>query len=198
MAEQKSQMQARRAVILSPACKARVSKVKFTQAPKGRKNTETHNLNCTTMPQSLVKNCLHLIFSTKHRVHLLDEEIQPEMFRYIGGILKQLDCVPAQVGGYNNHIHALFLLNKNLSLVKVVEEAKSHSSRWVKTKGEAYRNFYWQNGYGAFSVNPSEIDKVIAYIMNQKEHHRKVSFEDECRAFLKKYGVEYDERYVWD
>lgn len=82
--------------------------------------------------------------------------------------------------------------------MKLVEEVKSHSSKWIKTKGEDYKNFYWQDGYGAFSVNPAEVDIVIAYITNQHEHHSKKTFKDEYGAFLKKYKVEYDERYVWD
>ncbi len=82
--------------------------------------------------------------------------------------------------------------------MKLIEELKSHSSKWVKNKGVGYENFYWQDGYGAFSVNPSEIATVITYITNQHEHHRKKTFQDEYRAFLKKYNVEYDERYVWD
>jgi putative transposase len=83
-------------------------------------------------------------------------------------------------------------------LAKLIEEVKSHSSKWVKTKGGLYKNFYWQDGYGAFSVNPSEVDAVVDYISKQKEHHVKRSFQDEYRAFLKKYRAEYDERYVWD
>ncbi|MDQ3683828.1 MAG: transposase [Bacteroidota bacterium] len=150
------------------------------------------------MPQSLVKNYIHLITSTKHRKHLIDDAIEHEIYSYIGGICSGIDCYPVQIGGYVDHIHALFLLNKKITLIKAVEEIKSHSSKWVKTKGESYKNFYWQGGYGAFSVNPSEIGKVIAYIQNQKEHHRKISFQDEYRAFLKKYDVEYDERYIWD
>ena len=82
--------------------------------------------------------------------------------------------------------------------MKVVQEVKSHSSKWIKTKGAGYENFYWQDGYGAFSVNPSEIDIVIAYIDNQHEHHSKKTFQDEYLAFLKKYHVEYDEKYVWE
>lgn len=82
--------------------------------------------------------------------------------------------------------------------MKLLEEVKSHSSKWIKTKGEDYKNFYWQNGYGAFSVNPSQVDRVIGYIANQHKHHSKKTFQDEYRAFLKKYHVEYDERYVWD
>jgi putative transposase len=150
------------------------------------------------MSQSLVKNYIHLIFSTKNRVPVLDEAIQPEMFRYIAGICTACDCKPVEIGGYTNHLHALFLLSKKLPLIKIVEEIKSHSSGWIKKKGEAYQNFYWQGGYGAFSINPSEVDVVLNYIRNQKENHRKKTFEEEYRGFLKKYGVEYDERYVWD
>ena len=83
-------------------------------------------------------------------------------------------------------------------MIKLLEEVKSHSSKWMKTKGDEYRNFYWQDGYGAFSVNPSEVDVVINYIANQKNHHATKTFQDEYRAFLKKYNIEYDERYVWD
>jgi putative transposase len=90
------------------------------------------------------------------------------------------------------------MLSKKIALMKLLEEVKSHSSKWIKTKGDDFKNFYWQDGYGAFSVNPSEIDVVINYISTQKEHHAKITFQDEYRAFLKKYQVEYDERYVWD
>ena len=93
------------------------------------------------MPQSLVRNYIHLIYSTKHRAHLIDEMIQPELFSYIGGICANHDCLPVQVGGYTNHIHALFLLSKKMTLMKIVEEIKSHSSKWLKTKGKAYHNF---------------------------------------------------------
>lgn len=150
------------------------------------------------MSQSLVKNYIHLVFSTKHREPILNESIQPELFRYIAGICTHCDCSPVKIGGHTNHIHALFLLHKKIALVKIVEEVKSHSSKWIKAKGIAYSQFYWQSGYGAFSVNPSEVDVAKAYIENQKEHHRKISFEEEYRAFLHKYGVDYDERYVWD
>lgn len=82
--------------------------------------------------------------------------------------------------------------------MKLLQEVKSHSSAWIKTKGEDLKNFYWQDGYGAFSVNPREVEIVKKYIQNQKEHHSKKSYQDELRAFLKKYEVEYDERYIWD
>lgn len=150
------------------------------------------------MGQSLVKNYIHLVFSTKHRQHLIHPPVEEELHSYLGGICKNLGCQPLKVGGYTDHIHMLFMLSQKVALMKLVEEVKSHSSKWVKTKGEEYRNFYWQDGYGAFSVNPRQVDRVIAYIANQKEHHVKKTFQDEYRGFLKRYNVDYDERYVWD
>lgn len=115
-----------------------------------------------------------------------------------GGICRNNDGNPVQVGDFSNHVHLLFLLNKKMALVTIVEEIKAHSSKWIKTKGPSYQNFYWQSGYGAFSVNPSEADVVVDYIKQQKEHHRTKTFEEEYRGFLKKYRVAYDEQYVWD
>lgn len=150
------------------------------------------------MGQSLVKNYIHIIFSTKLRVPLILESIENELYSYIGGICKQLECYPVKIGGYIDHIHILCMLSKKIPLMKLLEEIKAHSSKWIKTKDDTLKKFYWQNGYGAFSVNPYEIDKVVEYIENQKEHHRKKTFQDEYRAFLKKYKVEFDERYIWD
>lgn len=90
------------------------------------------------------------------------------------------------------------MLSQKIALMQLMEEVKSHSSKWIKTKGVEYKDFYWQNGYGAFSVNPTQVDTVAAYIANQHAHHQKKSFQTEYRAFLKKYHVDYDERYVWD
>ena len=150
------------------------------------------------MGQSLVRNYLHIVFSTKHRQPFIQPPVEEELHNYLGGICNRLDCQSIRVGGYTDHIHILCKLSQKIALMKLVEEVKSHSSRWMKTKGEEYDNFYWQNGYGAFSVNPSQVDNVIAYINNQHKHHNKQTFQDEYRAILKKYEVEYDERYVWD
>lgn len=150
------------------------------------------------MGQSLVKNYIHIIFSTKHRVPMILESIENELYSYIGGICKSLECYPVKIGGCLDHIHILCLLSKKIPLMKLLEEVKAHSSKWIKTKDDSLKKFYWQNGYGAFSVNPYENDKVISYIENQKEHHRKKNFQDEYRDFLKKYNVDYDEKYVWD
>ena len=150
------------------------------------------------MGQSLVKNYIHLVFSTKYRQPLILESVESELYSYLGGICRELECLPVKIGGYSDHVHILCMLSKKIALMKLLEEVKSHSSKWIKTKDERLRNFYWQDGYGAFSVNPSQADVVSRYIENQKVHHSKKTFQDEYRIFLKKYKVEYDERYVWD
>ena len=150
------------------------------------------------MGQSLVKNYLHIVFSTKHRQPLINQPIETELYSYLGGICNKLGCQVLKVGGYTNHIHILCLLSKKITLIKLMEELKSNSSKWIKTKGEEFTNFYWQDGYGAFSVNPSEVQIVINYIANQKRHHDKKTFQDEFRGILKKYEVVYEEKYVWD
>ena len=150
------------------------------------------------MGQSLVKNYIHLVFSTKHRKPLIQPNIKEELYTYFGGICNNLGCQVIKVGGFTDHIHILCMLSKKIALMKLMEELKSHSSKWIKTKGVGYESFYWQEGYGAFSVNPSEIDNLITYITNQHEQHRRKTFQDEYRDFLIKYHVEYDERYVWD
>ena len=150
------------------------------------------------MSQSLVKNYIHIVFSTKNRQPFIDHQIEKELYAYIGGICKNSECNPVMIGGYKDHVHIFCLLSRKIALMKLVEETKSHSSKWIKTKGIQYSNFYWQNGYGAFSVNPKDIDAVEKYISNQEAHHTKKSFQEEYRMFLEKYEVEYDERYVWD
>jgi len=149
------------------------------------------------MGQSLVKNYLHVTFSTKYRQKLISETIENELFQYIGGICKRLDCQPLIVGGYEDHVHILCMLSKKMALMKLLEEVKSHSSKWAKSQGKELENFYWQDDHGAFSVNPSELEKVINYITYQRRHHQQISFQDEYRKYLKEYGVEYNEKYVW-
>jgi putative transposase len=150
------------------------------------------------MGQSLVKNYIHIIFSTKNREALIQPPYEDEIHSYLAGICKNLECLPVKVGGYTDHVHILCMLSKKIALIKLLEEIKANSSKWIKTKDESLRNFYWQNGYGAFSVNPSQVDTATEYIANQHTHHVKRTFQDEYRAFLKKYNLEYDERYVWD
>jgi len=150
------------------------------------------------MPQSLSKVYVHITFSTKNRRNIIDDNIKESLFEYIGGICKGLECYPVQVGGYKNHVHILCLLSRKITQMKLLEEVKKQSSKWIKTRGEYYRNFYWQDGYGIFSVNPTQVDVVRDYIMNQEIHHTKLSFKEELIAFLKKYNVSYDDQYLWD
>lgn len=150
------------------------------------------------MPQSLAHVVVHIIFSTKGRMPLIDPAMRRELHAYVVGILARLGCPSILVNGAPDHLHILCLLSRTLPLAKVVEEIKKGSSKWMRTRAPALRNFHWQNGYGAFSVSQSGVAKVRAYIAGQEEHHRHVSFEDEYRAFLRRHAVDFDERYVWD
>jgi putative transposase len=150
------------------------------------------------MPQSLSVVLVHLIFSTKEREPFIRPEIEPELHAMLGGIGRDIQCTVLAVGGTADHVHLLCLLSRTVAIASLVEELKTRSSKWVKTKGNLFAKFHWQRGYGVFSVGRSQEEQVKRYIAGQKAHHRKVTFQDEVRAFLKKYGVEYDERYVWD
>ena len=141
---------------------------------------------------------MHITFSTKDRYPFIKDEIQNELYAYLSGICKNLESYPLKIGGFKDHVHILCLLSRKVALMKLVEELKSHSSKWIKTKGRAFEKFYWQNGYGGFSIGAKEVDAVADYIVNQESHHRKVSFKEEYLMFLKNYDVPYDDRYVWD
>jgi len=150
------------------------------------------------MGQSLVKNYLHIIYSTKHRQPLIHEPAGAELYSYLGGICKNLECNPVKIGGHTDHVHILCMLSKKIAVMKLLETVKSHSSKWMKTKGASLSDFYWQDGYGAFSVSPSRVEALKDYIERQAEHHQHKTFQEEFREILKEYNVEYDERYVWD
>jgi len=148
------------------------------------------------MAQSLSQVLIHLVFSTKNRKPFLTVEVRPRVFEYLSGALKGIECPPIAVGGLADHVHLLFGLARTITISKVAEEVKKESSKWAK--GIVSATFSWQNGYGAFSVSPSNGEKVQAYIANQEDHHRERTFQDEFRALLRRNGVEWDERYVWD
>ncbi len=150
------------------------------------------------MAQSLSQLFVHIIFSTKKHFPFIKPEIEGELFAYMGSTIKRLGGIPFLINGTSNHVHVFSTLPKTISLSKFVEEIKRNSSRWIKPKDPAYQKFAWQNGYGAFSVSSSKKETVIKYIANQKEHHQKVTFKEELIKFLKEYGVDYDERYLWD
>ena len=150
------------------------------------------------MGQSLVKNYVHIVFSTKHRQPFIQQRFESQLYSYMAGICNRLECTPLQVGGHLDHVHIACRLSQKLALMKLLEEIKSHSSKWFKTVDRSLENFFWQDGYGAFSVNPHEIEIVRRYIRNQHAHHNKMGFKTEFRGYLKKYNIEYDEKYVWD
>ena len=150
------------------------------------------------MPQSLSKLYVHLAFSTKHREPLLLAPLRAQMHAYMATVLTNSDSPAVEVGGTSDHVHALFRLSKSRSLATIVEEIKTSSSKWAKTQGRAFVNFHWQSGYGSFSVSPADVEKVAEYIAHQETHHRAVTFQEEYRRLLESYGIEFDERYVWD
>ncbi len=144
---------------------------------------------------SYAQNHIHLVFSTKGRLKLISKDIQPRLWGYIAAICKKNAMTVFAVGGIADHIHILFRLPPALSLVRAVTLIKSNSSKWMR---ETKKTFAWQKGYGAFSVSSSNVSTVIRYIDQQEAHHRKKSFEDEFVALLKRHGVDFDPRYVFD
>lgn len=129
------------------------------------------------MSQSLVKNLIHLVYSTKDRRPLIAESVREGLFAYQAGIFKQWDSPALVIGGVEDHVHALFSLSKNHALKTIVEEVKKGSSKWIKTQGSSFQNFYWQTGYGAFSVSQSNVEAVMHYIETQVEHLKKLKFQ---------------------
>ena len=150
------------------------------------------------MPQSLTRLYAHLIFSTKNREMWLDEAIRPHVHAYLATTTRDLNAPWVVVGGVADHVHILFDMGRMVAPVKFVEQLKRESSKFVKTFGARYAGFYWQRGYGMFSVSPKNRDEAEHYVRNQEEHHRRTSFQDEYRAMLTRYGIEFDEQYVWD
>ena len=127
---------------------------------------------------------------------MIREDIENELFSYLGGILKNYKSNPLQIGGTSDHIHILCTLPKTMAPADLVEEIKKSSSKWIKTKGAHYSNFYWQDGYGGFSVSNSGVETVKRYILSQKKHHENVSFMDEYKNLLEAYGIPFEDRYL--
>jgi REP element-mobilizing transposase RayT len=148
--------------------------------------------------QSLTKLYAHLIFSTKNRERWLDDEIRPRVHGYLATVIRDLDSPWVVAGGVEDHVHILMDIGKKTAPVKFVEQVKRESSKFVKTFGKKYGKFYWQRGYGMFSVSPKDRDEAEDYVRNQVEHHRTRSFQDEYRTMLRKYDITFDEQYVWE
>lgn len=150
------------------------------------------------MPQSLSRVIVHIIFSTKNREAWLDAEVRPRMHAYLATICRDMGGECFRVGGAADHVHIITTLPRTVSQADLVEEMKKTSSKWMKGLAARYEQFYWQRGYGAFSVSPSQLADVLDYVRDQEEHHRMRSFQEEYREFLSKHGLEFDERFVWD
>jgi REP element-mobilizing transposase RayT len=150
------------------------------------------------MSQSLAAILVHIVFSTKNREPLIQPAIEPELFAYIAKICQSARSPALIINGMPDHIHMLVNLGRSKSVADLVEEVKSSSSAWMKTKGHGFEQFYWQNGYGAFSIGQSGMKPLKDYIFRQKELHLRRSFQEELRLLFRRYGIQHDERFVWD
>ena len=150
------------------------------------------------MSQSLDQVFVHLIFSTRDRQPWLDDELRSPLYKYLATVVRKLGCACPRVGGMADHVHLAIQLSRTMTIAELVKEIKISSSKWIKSQSPELTEFSWQKGYGVFSVGPADLDALLQYIDQQEEHHKVRLFQDEYRAFLKKYGVVFDERYVWD
>ena len=150
------------------------------------------------MPQSLSQVYLHIVFSTKYRTPLILPEIRADLYKYIGGVVQELGGIPLAISGVYDHIHILVSFPRDMTIADFIKRIKINSSIWIKSRGNFYKHFYWQSGYGVFSVSSYKRKIVENYIRNQEEHHKNQNFQREFVRFLNAYRIEYDERYLWD
>ena len=151
------------------------------------------------MAQSLAQIYLHIIFSTKNREPFLtDRDFRRQVHGYVSSVCRSTGSSSLAVGGVEDHLHILCLFSRTCTVADLVKEVKRESSLWIKDRDPELRRFFWQEGYGAFSLSPSHVERVSSYIRNQEKHHRHETFQDEYRRILDKYGVAFEERYVWD
>lgn len=150
------------------------------------------------MSQSLANIVVHLVFSTKERRPLIQDNERNQLHAYISGVLKNHDSPLIEINSVRDHIHILFAQSKNHAPAKIIEQVKTASSVWLKTLDPWYRDFAWQGGYGEFSVSPMHIEPVREYIRNQPAHHKQEDFQTEYRRFCEKNQRPLDERYAWD
>jgi len=149
------------------------------------------------MAHSYCSSLYHCVFSTLNRRALITPHLKERLFPYMGGIARENDMKALVIGGIENHAHLLLTLPSTLSVARALQIIKGSSSKWVHETFSVHAGFEWQQGYGAFSISVSDVDRTIQYIKNQEVHHKGQSFKDEFRAFLKKHGIEIDERYIW-
>jgi putative transposase len=150
------------------------------------------------MPQSLACLHVHIVFSTKHRESLITPNLAPRLYGYLGGIARGAVSPLLAVGGIADHVHLLVSLGRQTCVADLVRDLKANSSGWVHENFPEYAKFAWQAGYGAFAVSKSNVEAVVGYIAKQEEHHKKQTFQEEYREFLRKHEIDWDERFVWD
>jgi REP element-mobilizing transposase RayT len=139
----------------------------------------------------------HIIFSTKNREPWITPDIEERVWAFIGGIARKHKMTALQVGGIDDHIHALVTAPPTIAICQIAQYLKGESSKWIHEEFAGLRNFGWQDGYGAFGVSKASIPEVVRYIQNQREHHRTRTFQEEYLEFLRANGIDYDERYLW-
>ncbi len=149
------------------------------------------------MAHTYASQLLHCVFSTKNRAPLITLDWQADLHAYLGGIARENQCKAIEIGGVADHVHILLSLPSTLAIAKAMQLIKGGSSLWVHETFPRVQGFAWQEGYGAFSIGISQLEATVEYIQGQEEHHRKVTFQDEFRAFLRCHDMEWDERYVW-
>jgi REP element-mobilizing transposase RayT len=150
------------------------------------------------MPQSLSYLLVHIVFATKGRAPMLTPAIRPDLYAYLATVVRNLDWESFRIGGVADHVHFAIRISRTNTIAHLVEQLKTSSSRWLKKQSPTLASFAWQNGYTAFSVGPSDLNALLKYVDTQEEHHKNQPFQEEYRALLIKYGVEFDERYIWD
>lgn len=150
------------------------------------------------MPQSLAKIYIHLVFSTKNREPIINDDVRTRLHEYMAGILRDVGAPLLEINSEPDHVHVLFLLSRTVTLADTISQLKRSSSLWLKDIDPAFSHFHWQNGYGAFSVSSTKLEIVRKYIQHQRQHHQKETYQEEFRRWLREYGVDFDERYVWD
>jgi REP element-mobilizing transposase RayT len=156
-----------------------------------------NNENPSSMPHSLSKVLIHLVFATKRRRPLLNASIRPRLHSYIGGIVANRRGILLEAGSVEDHIHLLIAMPRDITIADLVRDIKAGSSHWLRTTARV-PGFEWQGGYSVFSVSQRDRYMIECYLRKQEQHHRKSSFKEELTTLLDEHEVEYDEIYLWD
>ncbi|MFY9226224.1 MAG: IS200/IS605 family transposase [Blastocatellia bacterium] len=150
------------------------------------------------MGQTYTNLITHVVFSTKDRIKTIDEEMKPDLYGYMAGIVRKMKGNPLKINGLSDHVHLLIQVSPTSSVSQLVQTIKANSSRWIHENYLSKKSFAWQTGYGAFSVSRSVVPALFQYIENQEIHHQKLSFKDELLILLKRHDIEYDEQFIWE